>query len=129
MNLGVIAGSVISAVNPDTPVTLQISTGWTQNADFTRVPKYAQPAIPLLAQVQELTEAELHQIDGLNLQGLKIAIYLGIQIDGAVRSENKGGDLVNISTGPRAGVYLVSAVLEQWNGDFCKVAAVLQNGS
>ena len=67
-------------------------------------------------------------MEGLNQQGDQIAFYLNGEVDGLVRQRNKGGDLITISTGPLAGVYLVTLVLEQWN-DWCKVAATLQNGS
>lgn len=128
MNLNAIAGTVTSAVNPGTPATLSISTGSTINADGTQSPRYAQPAIPVLAQVQALSFRDIQQMDGLNLQGTRVAIYLNGEVDGIVRVSKKGGDLVTISKGPHAGVYLVAIVLEQWN-DWCKVAATLQNGS
>lgn len=128
MNLNAIVGGVVASVNPYNPATLQISIGQSSNADFSQTPKYAQPAIPVLAQVQSLTFRDIQQIEGLNLQGTRVAIYLNGEVDGLVRVNKKGGDLITISTGPHAGVYLTAIVLEQWN-DWVKVAATLQNGS
>lgn len=128
MNLNSLANGVTSAVNANTPAVLQLSAGRTINPDGTQTPKYAQPSIPVFAQVQELSTKDLHQIEGLNLAGTKVSIYLNGQVQGVVRAQNKGGDLITVSTGPRAGVYLVAAVLEQF-ADWVKVAATLQNGS
>lgn len=128
VNLNAIAGTVTSAVNPGTPATLSISAGSTVDASGIQTPKYVQPVIPVLAQVQALSFRDIQQIEGLNLQGTRVAIYLNGEVDGIVRANKKGGDLITIATGPHAGVYLVAIVLEQWN-DWCKVAATLQNGS
>jgi hypothetical protein len=43
MNLHSIVAPIIGAVNPLIPVTLQISVGFTTNADFTKSPAYATP--------------------------------------------------------------------------------------
>lgn len=128
MNLNAIAAGVISAINPFTPATLKISNGSTINADGSQVPRYLQPVVPVLAQLQSLTYRDIQQMEGLNLQGDRVAIYLNGEVDGLVRVNNKGGDLITIAAGPHAGVFLVAMVLEQWN-DWCKVAATLQNGS
>ena len=82
-------------------------------------------ALIVPAQIQSLTFRDLTQIDGLNLQGDRFGIYFYGEIDGIVRPDNKGGDLV---TFPNGKIYLVAIVLEQWP-DWCKVAATLQNGS
>ncbi len=77
------------------------------------------------AQVQALTYDDLRQIDGLNLNGTRRAIYLSGELDGVVRSKLKGGDLITLSDGPNAGTWLVAHVLEQWE-DWVKVAVTLQ---
>jgi hypothetical protein len=128
MNLLSITSQVIPAVNLFTPATLQISSGYISGPDGRRTPTSLQPLIPVMAQVQAMTAGDLRQVEGLNLQGQKVAIYLNGEVDGAVRIKVKGGDLITISQGPHAGVYLVNLNLEQWN-DWAKVAATLQNGS
>jgi hypothetical protein len=118
----------IAAVNPMTAAILQISDGSTIAADGSRTPKYRVPTSNVSAQVQPLSSKDLRQIEGLNLQGYVVAVYLSGELDGLVRVQNKGGDLITIATGVHAGVYLVSMVLEQYP-DWVKVAATLQNDS
>jgi hypothetical protein len=80
-------------------------------------------ALIVPAQIQSLTFRDLQQIDGLNLQGNRNGIYFYGQIDGIVRPDNKGGDLI---TFPDGSIWLVAMVLEDWP-DWCKVAATRQN--
>ncbi len=128
MNLNAIAGPVVAAVNPPTPATVSFSLGSTTNSDGTQTPKYQVPPTPVSAQVQALSFRDIQQIEHLNLQGTRVAIYLNGELDGLERVSRKGGDLITIASGTHRGVYLVAMVLEQWAG-WVKVAATLQNGS
>lgn len=125
MNLHRIVSGAIGAVNPRILVSVQISLGDTVNADYTTTPKFA-PAVMVLAQVQPITWRDLQQMEGLNLQGTRKAIYLNGQIDGLVRPTNQGGDLI---TFPDGTVWLVAMILEGWNitAGFTKAAITLQN--
>jgi len=78
-----------------------------------------------MGQVQSLTYTDLTQIDGLNIQGVRRAIYINGEVDGLVRSENKGGDII---TTPNGEVWLVVLVLEYWP-DWTKCVVTLQNGA
>lgn len=82
-------------------------------------------ALVIPGQVQPLTFKDIQQLDGLNIQGSQRAIYFDQQIDGIVRADRKGGDLV---TTPDGKVWLVTLVLEAWP-DWTKVAVTLQNGA
>lgn len=127
MNLHGLVSGAIAAVNPFVPCTIQASTGYTTDAAGKRVPTYAAPfTIP--GQVQALTFKDLTQLDGLNLNGTRRAIYFNGRVDAIVRVDNKGGDLITIADGVNAGVWLVALVLEQWP-DWVKVAVTLQDGS
>lgn len=128
MNLNAVAGPIVSTVNPLTPATVRFSSGSTTNPDGTQTPKYLAPPTPVAAQVQPMSYKDIQQTEHLNLQGMRVAIYLNGELDGLVRVNKKGGDLITIASGPHRGVYLVAQVLEQWN-DWVKVAATLQNGS
>jgi hypothetical protein len=127
VNLHGIVAPVIGVVNPNVDAVVQVSTGSTIAADGTRTPTYAAP-VTVPAQVQALTFRDIQQIDGLNLQGTRRAIYLYGKVDGLVRAENKGGDLITLSDGPNVGVWLVAVVLECWP-DWCKVVATQQDGA
>lgn len=125
MNLHGLASGLIGAVNPAIPLTIQVSAGYATDAGGKRTPIYAVPSINIPGQVQSLTFSDLKQVEGLNLQGIKRAIYLYGRVDGLVREFNKGGDLI---TAPDGNIWLVALVLEYWP-DWCKVAVTLQNGS
>jgi hypothetical protein len=82
----------------------------------------------LTGQVQPMTWRDLQMVEGVNLGGVRWKIYLFGEVDGIVRPEKKGGDLITISTGRHQGVWLVTQVLEQFPDWVC-AAIVLQNGS
>src|SRR5579871_2481547 len=117
---GLVSGA-IAAVNPLVPLTLQVSNGYTTAADGSRAPSYAAP-VTVFGQVHALTYRDLQQVEGLNLNGTRRAIYLEGQENGLVRADNKGGDLITDAAG---NVWLVAMVLEAWP-DWTKVAVTLQ---
>lgn len=123
MNLHQRASGVIARINPMQSITVRRSTGFTQNADFTRTPTYSTTT--MLGQVQALTSAELSQVDGLNLQGEKLALYVNGNLAGVSRPANTGGDLVTL---PDGSVWLVLIPLENFARmvGWCKVAIVRQ---
>ena len=122
MNLHAIVSGAIGTVNPFAPFDVKVSTGYTNNPDATRTPLYTTVS-GVMGQVQSLTFRDLQQLEGLNLQGIRRAIYLDGRIDGLVRPAKKGGDLI---IGCDGSVWLVAMVLEYWP-DWCKVAVTLQN--
>jgi hypothetical protein len=124
MNLNSIVSGAVGAVNPRVPLSVQVSTGSTEGPDFKSVPTYAV-AVTVMGQVQPVAWRDLAQLDGLNLQGTRRVIFLDGQVDGLVRVENKGGDLITDASG---NVWLVAIVLESWP-TWCRVAVTLQNGS
>lgn len=124
MNLHGIVSGAIGAVNPQRKFTVQISAGYTSSADGTQVPVYLK-SITLMGQAQPMSWKDLQQTDGLNLQGTVQSIYFTGRIEGIVRADRKGGDLVTDDQGK---IWLVETVLEEWP-DWCKVAVTLQNQS
>jgi hypothetical protein len=127
MNLHSIVGPAISAVNPSIIVSIQVNQGYATAADGTRTPTLA-PAVNAVVQLQPLTYRDIQQLDGLNLQGIRKAIYINGEIDGLVRVSNNGGDVV---TFPDGTVWLVALVLEGFalTAGWTKCAITLQNGS
>jgi hypothetical protein len=131
MNLHAIVRGAINTVNPDQTVVLRASTGYTTNAAGKRTPTYAADAT-VAAQVQALSGRDLQHPDFLNVQGIKRAVYLYGDVQGVVRPNAKGGDLLVFpqDLGGTAQLWLVVAVLETWNPDatgWCKVGVVLQD--
>lgn len=122
MNLHDIASGIVSAVNPNEELRVRVSIGSTVDAAGKRQPLFA-PEVTVTGQVQALTFGDLRQLDALNIQGIKRAIYISGRLDGLVRPGKKGGDLIQTEDDS---TWLVAVVLEYWP-DWCKVAATLQN--
>jgi hypothetical protein len=112
MNLHRIASRAVGRVNPMLTVSIASSSGYTTNPDGTRGPGYAAP-VTMQAQVQSLTSNDLSQLDGLNLQGEKRAIYLNGNWNGTVRPDGKGGDIITLPDGT---TWLAVQPLENWGG-------------
>lgn len=121
MDLQGLANPVAEVVNPNIVVSIQVSTGYTNTGRGLRqVPTYAAP-ITGFAQVQELTSSELRQAEGMNLQGVMRSIYFRGALNGVIRPDSKGGDLVTIA----GQVWLVAKTLELWP-TWAKALIVLQ---
>ena len=118
--LGITAGA-IGRVNPSIRATIKQAAGYTVAADGSQVPAYTTAEAWI--QVQALSNDELQQVEGLNLQGNKAAVYLQGSWNGVVRAGRQGGDLLLFEEQ----TWLVAVVLENWP-DWTKLAVVLQNG-
>lgn len=126
MNLHGIVSGAISVVNPFVFTTLKRSAGYTTAADGTRTPLFNDiPGISV--QVQALTYSDLQHLDGLNIQGVRRAVYLNGAAMAVVRPLQAGGDLFVFPdcTLPEGNTWLVAYVLESWP-DWCKCALTLQ---
>lgn len=114
------ANGVTSAVNENTLVSVQRSTGYTTGAGARQVPSYA-PVVEGPANIQALSSDDVKQLDGLNIQGTLRAIYLRGALAGVIRPDGTGGDLVTFG----GQTWLVCKVLESWP-TWTKAAIVLQ---
>lgn len=84
-------------------------------------------ALSVQAQIQPIAWKDIQMLDGLNIEGIRWKAFLNGQLDGLVRPERKGGDLLVIPPGHRhAGTWLVAQVLAQWP-DWVEAAITLQN--
>lgn len=120
MNLHSIVRSAIGTVNPHTQAKLLRSIGYTTAADGAQVPRYAD-ARTVSVQMQPLSEGDVKQLDGLNIQGDARVAYLDGQWDGVVRPDGKGGDILVVGTTR----WLVVQSMEDWP-DWTKLAVVRQ---
>jgi hypothetical protein len=127
MNLHGIVAPIVAAINPWVTASVQKSQGYTTEADGDRIPTYSDP-VDVQAQKQPLGYRDLIQVDGLNLNGEKCALYITGDYQAVVRSSQEGGDLFTL---PDGSVWLVVMQLENWHmtSGWVKVAAVKQNGS
>ena len=126
MNLHNLVRGAIGTINPFLPVTVNVSAGYTTNPDGSRVPVYNP--ITISAQVQSLTYTDLTQLDGLNITGVRRAIYTNGYVAGIVRIAQTGGDVIRFAPGtlPEGDVWLCVQVLETWDS-WVKIAITLQD--
>jgi hypothetical protein len=126
MNLHNIVSPYISAINPFITASIQKSTGYTTTSSGKRVPTYAA-AESVQVQMQALQYNDLVQLDGLNIQGERHAMYINGNWSGVVRPDGTGGDLITL---PNGTVWLVVLVLENWSDldGWVKVACTRQMG-
>lgn len=122
MNLHSIVKGAVGAINPHVVATVQKSNGYTTSGSGKRSPAYL-PAVEVTLQSQPLSSDDLRQLDGLNIQGEKRAMYIDGVYKGVVRPDMAGGDLITLGDGSQ---WLVVIQLEQWAG-WAKVATVRQN--
>ena len=127
MNLHNIVGPCVAQVNPWVTAQYQQSTGYTTSDDGGQVPSYAV-AVPAEVQMQALQYNDIIKLDGMNIQGVRRALYINGNWEGLVRTSHKGGDLVTL---PDASVWLVVLELENWSmtSGWCKCAVTLQDGA
>lgn len=124
MDLRGCANAMSDSVNPNTPVTVQASTGFTTGGvGMRQVPSYA-PSVSGYAQVQALSESDIRHLDGLNIQGATQSIILKGALNAIVRANSQGGDLVTFN----GQTWLTVAVLEQWPL-WTRAAIQLQGGN
>lgn len=84
-------------------------------------------SLPLLAQIQPMTWRDLQMLDGVSMNGIRKSIYLNGNLDGIIRVQLKGGDLVTFG----GQTWLVGQQLEGFNptAGWTKAAITLQDGS
>lgn len=120
MDLHGMASGYINVVNPFIDAVIDMSAGYVTDASGARTPNYLAP-INVKIQKQDLSQSELAQIEGLNLQGVTCAAYVHGNFYGANRVIEGGGDIFTFE----GRKWLVVATLEAWP-DWCKVALCLQ---
>ncbi len=117
---GIVSGK-ISRINANQSISVRLSQGYTTDAAGGRTPTYSAP-ITVVAQVQDLAQKDLRQLEGLSVQGSQRTLYVNGKLDGVVRFSQQGGDLITLQD---ATIWLTTAVLEQWP-DWVKVSLTQQ---
>lgn len=127
MDLHNIVSGYVGTVNPFIMASIQMSDGYTTSPSGKQQPQYL-PAINQLIQVQALQYNDIVQLDGLNIQGERRAIYLEGFWSGVIRADSKGGDLLTFPEYPGGPdrLWLVVFVFEHWP-QWSKLAVTLQD--
>lgn len=127
MNFHGAVKSLIGGANPPTFIAWLQSDGFTTTPDYRQVPAY-KGAQTIQAQIQSMSADELKKVEGMNIQGVKRALYIEGQAAGVIRCDAKGGDLFQfpeIRNGPNK-TWLAVLALETWP-DWVKVVVTLQD--
>ena len=116
MNLNAIAGPYTRAISPAVLATIQVSTGYVTNPDYSRTPTFvAKTGVTM--DVQALSAGMIEHMDALNIQGILRAFWFNGYLEGIDRPAGKGGDLITVpaTTLAPAGTYLVVQMIESWD--------------
>lgn len=127
MNLRQIANSVTQITNPNISATWVRSTGgYTTASDGTRTPTTSSPSI--MIQAQGLSAGDLQHIDALNIQGVKRSVHMYGNVQGVVRADQQGGDILQFPEIPGGTIkdWRVVQIMETWP-EWSRVVVVLQN--
>jgi hypothetical protein len=132
VNLRALANRATKRINPNLPAQVQVSTGYTQDANYNRVPAYADP-VDALVQMQALTKKEIEHLDAINIAGTEVAAYINLQLSSVDRTTQSGGDIILFGSDTaipdtlKGTKWWVTAVLEAWSiGGWCKVGLTRQ---
>lgn len=125
MNLRLVANSATQNINPNISIVWDRSTGYTTNAAGQRVPTTVSTTV--LGNVQGITGEDIRHIDALNLQGVFRSVHMYGNVQGVVRVDAKGGDILHFPEAPNEAVknWKVINVMETWP-DWCRVLVSLQ---
>lgn len=126
MNLRGLANSMTKQVNPNIPITVKISNGYTIDpVTLRQVPVYTE--YEAVGNVQALDGDDITQISNLNQAGVIRAVYLYGSVSGVIRADSTSVSnltfVTNESGVTKARSWNVFKVLETWP-QWCKVAVV-----
>ena len=105
LQAGQTLADLTSALLPGTTITGQIDGApggvgdYSVNQPQTVASEAMTTSLNLTAQIQPVGWRDIQMMDGIVLQGTRYKIYLWGEIDGLVRVEKKGGDLVVVPAG------------------------------
>lgn len=125
INVRGLANAAIQAVNTNQTIGWVQSSGYTTDAAGHRTPSSTTTSIE--AQVQATSAGDLKHIDGLNIQGVMRSVYMYGNVQGVVRADQKGGDILQFPEVPGGSSknWRVVSVVETWP-TWAKVIVVLQ---
>jgi hypothetical protein len=127
VNLRGLVNAAIQRVNPNIAGTwVQSTGGYTTNADGSRTPTTVSSSVQL--QVQATSGKDLAHTDGLNIQGVMRTVVMYGNVQGVVRADQQGGDILQFPEVPGGAVrnWRVVSVMETWP-TWARVIVALQN--
>lgn len=125
MNLRALANPFTQVVNANISIPWIQSTGYTTDINGKRTPTNTTKT--LQGQVQAMSATDLRHVDALSITGVMRSVYLYGNVQGIVRADQQGGDILQFPETP-GGVmrnWLVTTVVETWS-TWCHVIVTLQ---
>jgi hypothetical protein len=109
-----IANQVSQVTNPNISVTWLKSNGYITSASGARTPTTTSQVIS--AQVQGLSAEDLKHTDGMNIQGVMRSVHIFGNVQGVVRIDQQGGDILQFPELPGGAIrnWKVIQVMETW---------------
>ena len=125
MNLRQLANGVTQNINPNISATWIQSTGYTTAVDGKRTPITSSSTIQI--QAQGLSASDMRHVDALNIEGVVRSVHMYGNVQGVVRADQKGGDILQFPEIPGGTVknWLIVQVMETWP-EWSRVLVVLQ---
>ena len=115
INVRALANTVTQRVNPNIwGDWIQSAGGYTTDAAGKRTPVTYTQTVEM--QVQGLAGKDLAHTDGLNIQGVLRSVIMYGNVQGVVRSAQRGGDVLQFPEVPNGAVmsWRVVSVMETW---------------
>jgi len=121
-----IANPFTQITNPNQEIAWLQNSGYTTDATGHRTP--LQTTVPIQAQIQGLSAADLRHLDGLNIEGVLRSVHMFGNVQGVVRADQKGGDILQFPEIPGGTIknWLIIKVMETWT-NWARVVVALQN--
>lgn len=125
MNLRALANPFTQVVNQNISIPWIQSTGYTTDDNGKRTP--TTTTVTAMGQVQAVSGSDLRHMDMLNVTGVMRSVYWYGNLQGVVRVDQQGGDILQFPEVPGGPVrnWLVSQVVETWP-DWSHVIVTLQ---
>ena len=127
MNVRGLANGLIQQINPNITAQWVTSTGgYTTSAAGHRVAN-TQVARAIKIQAQGVSSDDLKHTDGLNIKGVMRSVTMYGNVQGVVRADSKGGDILKFPQMPNGLTrdWRVVQVLETWP-EWSRVLVVMQ---
>lgn len=93
LNVRGIVRAGINTINPDIPIVILQSGGFTVLPGGIQSPAYLQ-AVSAIAQIQPIPSEELQHIANFNASSVYYDLYIDGDFHGLNRADEKGGDLI-----------------------------------
>lgn len=121
-----LANQAIQVTNPNIQVEWVRNYGYATDDAGRRVPINLSETVN--AQVQGLSAGDLQFVDGLNIQGVLRSVHLYGNVQGVVRTDQKGGDILRFPQVSGGSVldWKIVQVMETWQ-TWCRVIVCLQS--